>query len=31
MVSVAGYRALVQLVTKPFFWEKTTHGVTPVE
>jgi len=29
MVSIAGYRALVQLITKPFFWEKTTHGVTP--
>jgi len=29
MVSAAGYRALVQLVTRPFFWEKTTHGVTP--
>jgi cellulose synthase/poly-beta-1,6-N-acetylglucosamine synthase-like glycosyltransferase len=29
MVSIAGYRALAQLVTKPFYWEKTTHGVTP--
>ena len=29
MVSIAGYRALGQLVTKPFYWEKTTHGVTP--
>jgi len=29
MVSLAGYRALGQLVTRPFFWEKTTHGVTP--
>jgi hypothetical protein len=28
-VSLAGYRALAQLATKPFFWEKTTHGVTP--
>lgn len=28
-VSLAGYRALIQLVTRPFFWEKTTHGVTP--
>ncbi|HEY0267258.1 MAG TPA: glycosyltransferase [Rhizomicrobium sp.] len=27
LVSAAGYRAIVQLVTKPFFWEKTTHGV----
>ncbi len=29
LVSVAGYRALVQLVTRPFYWEKTTHGVSP--
>jgi cellulose synthase/poly-beta-1,6-N-acetylglucosamine synthase-like glycosyltransferase len=29
MVSVAGYRGLAQLVTRPFFWEKTMHGVTP--
>jgi cellulose synthase/poly-beta-1,6-N-acetylglucosamine synthase-like glycosyltransferase len=29
LVSLAGYRALVQLVTRPFFWEKTIHGVTP--
>ncbi len=29
MVSLAGYRALCQLVTRPFFWEKTIHGVTP--
>jgi cellulose synthase/poly-beta-1,6-N-acetylglucosamine synthase-like glycosyltransferase len=28
-VSLAGYRALIQLVTRPSFWEKTTHGVTP--
>jgi len=24
----ASYKALIQLVTKPFFWEKTTHGLT---
>lgn len=24
----ASYKALVQLVTKPFFWEKTVHGLT---
>ncbi len=29
MVSLAGYRALGQLVTRPFYWEKTTHGVSP--
>lgn len=26
LISVAGYRALVQLITAPFYWEKTTHG-----
>jgi hypothetical protein len=26
LVSVAGYRALWQLATNPFFWEKTAHG-----
>jgi hypothetical protein len=25
---VAGWRGLVQLMTKPFYWEKTVHGVT---
>jgi hypothetical protein len=27
MISVAGYRGLWQLFTRPFFWEKTEHGV----
>jgi cellulose synthase/poly-beta-1,6-N-acetylglucosamine synthase-like glycosyltransferase len=27
LISVAAYRGLWQLVVKPFFWEKTTHGV----
>ena len=26
LVSWAGYRGLWQLITRPFFWEKTTHG-----
>ena len=26
MISAAGYRALVQLVTRPYLWEKTKHG-----
>ena len=30
MISVAGYRGLWQLFTRPFFWEKTEHGVTTV-
>ncbi|MEP7288753.1 MAG: glycosyltransferase [Chloroflexota bacterium] len=28
MHSVASYKALWQLFTKPFFWEKTTHGIS---
>lgn len=26
--SIAAYMALWQLFTKPFYWEKTTHGIT---
>jgi hypothetical protein len=26
--SVAAYKALVQLFTKPYYWEKTVHGLT---
>lgn len=26
--SVAAYKGLWQLITKPFYWEKTTHGIT---
>jgi cellulose synthase/poly-beta-1,6-N-acetylglucosamine synthase-like glycosyltransferase len=29
LISVAGYRGLWQLATKPFHWEKTTHGLSP--
>lgn len=29
LVSVAGYRGAWQLATRPFYWEKTQHGVTP--
>ncbi len=28
--SVASYKALIQLITKPHYWEKTDHGVTKV-
>lgn len=28
LISFAAYRALVQLVTNPFHWEKTEHGVS---
>ena len=26
LISAAGYRALVQLFTRPHHWEKTEHG-----
>jgi hypothetical protein len=28
--SVAAYKGLWQLITKPFYWEKTTHGITDI-
>ncbi|GEM_PF-4672225 len=28
MMSVAAYKALWQLITKPFYWEKTAHGLS---
>jgi hypothetical protein len=31
MHSIAAYMALWQLVTRPFYWEKTTHGLTTVK
>ncbi|MBA3910907.1 MAG: glycosyl transferase [Rhodobacter sp.] len=27
LASLAAYKALVELATKPFFWDKTTHGI----
>ncbi len=27
LASFAAYKALVELVTKPFYWDKTTHGI----
>jgi glycosyltransferase XagB len=27
MMSLAAYRALWQLATRPFYWEKTGHGI----
>jgi cellulose synthase/poly-beta-1,6-N-acetylglucosamine synthase-like glycosyltransferase len=29
--SIAAYKALGQLFTKPFFWEKTNHGISRVQ
>lgn len=31
MHSIASYKALGQLFTKPFYWEKTQHGITRVK
>ncbi len=28
LISVAAWRGLVQLITRPFYWEKTAHGVS---
>jgi len=28
LISLAAYRALLQLITRPFYWEKTEHGVS---
>ncbi len=30
MMSVAAWKALLQLVTRPFYWEKTDHGLSSV-
>jgi hypothetical protein len=27
LISAAGWRAVVKLITNPFHWEKTTHGL----
>jgi hypothetical protein len=26
--SIAAYKGLIQLITKPFYWEKTQHGLS---
>jgi cellulose synthase/poly-beta-1,6-N-acetylglucosamine synthase-like glycosyltransferase len=28
LLSIAGYKALWQLITNPFYWEKTVHGIS---
>ena len=28
LMSIASYKGLWQLITNPFFWEKTTHGIS---
>lgn len=30
LTSLAAYRALIQLVRNPFYWEKTAHGVSSI-
>jgi len=27
LASLAAYKALIEVATKPFFWDKTTHGI----
>ena len=27
LASVAGFKALIELATRPFYWDKTTHGI----
>jgi hypothetical protein len=27
LISIAAYKALWQLATRPFYWEKTNHGL----
>ena len=27
LASLAAYKALFEIATKPFFWDKTTHGI----
>ncbi len=29
--SIAAYKALWQLITKPYYWEKTTHGISKID
>ena len=31
LISLASFRALYQLFTKPFYWEKTEHGILPTQ
>lgn len=28
MISMAGWKGAIQLITKPFYWEKTQHGIS---
>lgn len=30
LTSLAAYRALIQLVRNPFYWEKTAHGISSI-
>jgi hypothetical protein len=27
LATIAAYKALMELVTRPFYWDKTTHGL----
>jgi glycosyltransferase XagB len=28
LVSIASWRGLIQLIRNPFYWDKTTHGLS---
>jgi hypothetical protein len=28
LVSIASWRGLIQLIRKPFYWDKTSHGIS---
>jgi hypothetical protein len=28
LISIAAWKGAIQLLTKPFFWEKTQHGIS---
>ena len=28
LISIASWRGLIQLIRKPFYWDKTSHGVS---
>jgi hypothetical protein len=27
LATLAAYKAMIELVTHPFYWDKTTHGI----
>ena len=31
LISIAAWKGFIQIFTKPFYWEKTTHGLTTTQ